>query len=925
MLTQLVSALVRLSTPFAAAALAAAVLLAPPCAAQQPTATAIITDRSLVPASNYFSMPPNQFRLTGTGDVVFTSGFGTGLFRWNRATGRRVRLLQTNDPIEVLGLTEELAGSIVDNPAVGGTLQANSAGHLAMVIVAAVAGERDPAGVFVFDGSAYRLVDSADPTAALQVFINDAGKVAFRTATGPLNASPPLIRMETLAGALVDVAEVPSPSPIGGTYSNLQIIGYNNAGHIAFLADIQGVPGVNRAVFLADGTSTPVPLVKSGDPVAAGQTFNLRPAVSNYFFNGSDEVAFAADVAGGTSGIWIARPGGAPVKLARMGEPTGIDGWGNHSGPFTLRGFNGAGQVLFDSNVSSGGGGHALFLKDLNPATTAVVFWRGQATGSEHFDRVQQAALNGAGQVAFMATLMEGSTGWYSGSGAGEPVKIALEGETTPAGGSFGLAGRNTPALINAAGEVVFVADILGLNAVGLFSWTASGGIQPVVTSLDMLPAGSNLVVRPVLPASRGSEALVRVCRAGGQTTFYAKDLKSGMSGLRKIVSEYDRVDGAGTVVSPGAFTMNAKGEVVFLTALLGSAMYPRSGILGSLPASGVESAVLAGDSAPGGGAFTSFSGLQLNDRTELAFFAATNIPNSAGIFVASRASGLQAVVRQNHPGWPWPGGGGALFSALNASPQLNAAGQVAFQGSGAGASGLFLGSAGAAPLKLMQSGESASGGGVFNNAPPTFKLNAAGQVAYSTALSGGGSGVYLAACDSGACASQKVARAGEPAPNAGGAWFAFFREDSVELNNAGQVAFWAGLDSSVPAPRQGWFLWSAGAGAASRLLQQQLLPDGGRASWVPGGSGIAALADSGELAVFIDEVSAGPEPRFVIAGANGVLRPFATSGDLADGTGSQFGNLYRPVVATPSGRFYFGAALVHGPARFGIFRDRPE
>ena len=85
----------------------------------------------------------------------------------------------------------------------------------------------------------------------------------------------------------------------------------------------------------------------------------------------------------------------------------------------------------------------------------------------------------------------------------------------------------------------------------------------------------------------------MRVLKAGGQATFYAKQLDTGTSGLRKIVAEFDQVPDLGTVVGPESFSMNGKGEVVFTAALLGSNIYPRAGILANLPDSGLRKVLL--------------------------------------------------------------------------------------------------------------------------------------------------------------------------------------------------------------------------------------------------------------------------------------------------------------------------------------------
>ncbi len=917
-----------LAPHWTATALAILLMLvaAPICSAEQPTATPVATDRPALAVSNQFSVP-NQFRLTDGGDVYFTSGSTTALFRWSQATGARQRLLQTNDPLEKLripGLPQEYADSPLD--ATGSLLQVN-AGYAAFLVSTAIKGERDPTGVIVYDGASYRLVDNVGLDTFSRLFVNASGRVAISGNAGALGTTPARIYVETATGALKLAEQFqPAPASVGGNYNTLQLIGFNNAGRVAFLAEIQG-GSTTRAVFLAKPPYQAADInlvVKSGDSASGSGTFNLRSAVGNYLLNNAGEVAFATDVAGGTNGIWIGRPpgGGSPTKLLRLNDPTGTDLLGSFSSPFALRGFNDAGQVLFSSNVS--GGSHALFLRDLSPPSTQVVFSKGQAAPSGgSYDTTQQASLNSGGNVAFLATLTGGSSpiGLYLFSGSTNPlIRIAAQGDATPLGGLYGLAGKNTPALLNDGSQVLFIADILERNAVGLFTWTSGGGARAVVSTRDTLPTGAATVLRAGPPASSDTEILLRVLKAGGQASWYAKPLETGMIGLRKIVAEFDQVIDAGTVVGPGSFSMNGKGELVFLTTLLGAGVYPCIGMLASLPASGLERVVLLGDGAPGGGTINSLGSPQLNNQSQVALWANTTAGD--GIFLATKdPPSFQAVARAAITSWP---DGGGTFNSFGSGVLLNDSSQVAFLGNGpGGVPGLFV-ETGGTIVRVVKKGDTAPGGGVVDNVPvSTFKLNAAGQVAYQAGLVGGSSGIFLASATSGVYAPQKVARTADPAPSTGGATFAFFREESIDLNNSGKVAFWAGLCCSQIG--SGWFLGSAVGAPSPRLLQNQQLPGGGKASQASPGFRIVALANSGEIAIYVaDTYGTDFQPQIVIAGVDGTLRRFAENGAKAQGTGGDFGKLFPQVWATPSGKFLFGAMLLNGPAKAGVFTNKP-
>jgi len=913
-------------------------LVLPRCAGQQSANAAVVTDRQAPELSDRFSMPPNQFKLADTGKVYFASGGSTALFHWDPETGARQRLLQTNDPLEVLGmnLPPDAAGSLVD--ITGRLLQVNAAGHAAIVITAAMKGSVDPAGVFLYDGASYRQIKTPLDNVS-EILLNNEDRAAVLGSSNLNNNFLPVpgiyIGASDREPVEVAVAGKPAPAAIGGTYYLFrQLIGFNDAGHLAFLADVNG-GNAQRAIFLFDGTEVHV-VAKNGTTAGSfmGFDFNVPASGLNYALNNNGKVAFRAGVVGGMTGIWIGDSSGVSNKLAGLGDPSGVEELGNCFVTVNLRGFNDSGRVLYDC-LTMPGARNVLLLKSLEDPAPQVIFKRGQSAGADgNFVATQQASLNNAGQVAFLATLTEGSSpmAWFLTSGDADLVKVAAEGEQTPAGGIFGFAGRSTSALINASGQVVFLADILESNASGLFSWTSGGGIQPVVTSLDALPEGANTVLRANPPSASDTEVLVKFLKAGGQATIYARQLDPSASGLRKIVSEFDYVPDLGAVVGLDNLAMNGKGEVIFTAALLGSTVYPTAGILSSLPDSGLQKAVFAGDSVPGGDIIATFGLPQLNNQSQIAFQATTVTPGQGtkgyGIFVAPitpAADGILAVARQ---GEAMPGGSAFAPSAIAfGSVVLNDSGQVAFRGTADGgtASGIFVGTGGGPLLKVVRNGDTvADGVRVGNGVPATFKLNASGQVALIAGLTGGAirSGLFLATPGATEYALQAVAMDGNTVQLPGASpMVGNFREETIDLNNSGQVAFWAGLSTGGG----GWFVGSSPADLSPRVFQSQQLANNVRVSSLFPAKGLAALADSGDLAVYIPELNgSAPKPRIVITSPNGTLRALAASGEQAADTGSEFGKLYPSLRTTPSGRFLFSAMLLNGPALAGIFVDRP-
>ena len=926
----------RVYRPVAATLAVLFVLIcAPRCAGQQPTATAVITDRATLPASNLFGVP-DQFKLTGAGDVYFTSGGNTALFRWSQPAGIE-RLLQTNDSLEKVGMG--LPEGLLD--ATGALLQAN-AGYAAFTFSAAIKGSEDPGAPVVYDGSSYRLQGKFSVSTFSELLLNASGRMAVLGRSGYwATTSPQRIEVETASGdrpVLVAEQNQPAPGTGGGSYQGFpQLIGFNDAGQLAFLANIGG-GNTNLAIFLFDGTQVRL-VAKSGTNPGDVMLMPGTPRYGVYYaLNNKGQVAFwGIAPPNARNSIWIGDASGEPPKkLMSLSEPTEIEGWGNYqTGSLWLRGFNDSGKVLYDCSAA-GGSRHALFLKALADPKPQVVFYRSQpgGPGGQPFFNAEQATLNNSvpPKVAFLARSLKvvaGSEnwawGWYLGEAQEAPSTlpdstppsaqaIAIQGDATPAGGTFGLAGRNSAALVNASGQVVFLADILDLNAVGLFSWTKGSGVTSVVGTNDPLPEGAATVLRAVPAAASDKETLVRVLNAGGQAAWYAAPLSPGASELRKIVAEFDQVPDLGTVVGPDSFNMNGKGEVVFTAALLGAASYPRNGILASLPDGGLKSVVFTGDGAPGGGSFTAFGAPQINSKTQVAFLADTadGTAPGQGIFMASpEGPPLQKVVRT---GDAWPAGAGFTFRSLDSSLAFNDSGQVAFLGtrSNPGRPGLFIGSAAGAPLKIVEGGDPAPNS-TFVEIKTPFKLNASGQVAFEANYSGG-AGVFLG---SAAGAPRAIVNTGAVVPGTGGARYQPFASTTTpELNSSGQVAL------CIPG---GWFLGSTAENLAPRLLRDQPLPGGGKAGQPLPGSRFVALADSGEMAIYLASVTGGAQkPQVVIAGADGTLRKFVIAAETAEGTGSEFAKLYPTLSATPSGKFLFGAMLVNGPAKAGIFIDRP-
>jgi hypothetical protein len=925
-------------------------IFSPSGGADQPTNKALVTDKANLPLSDQFA-PPAQIRLTNSGDVFFNPG-SFAFFRWSSGSDSRTRLLQAGDP------HPGVPGSVCD--LVGNGLQTNSLGHAAMLNFFAVEDARNPRGLFVYDGASFLKValrDEIAPGTGGQLFanfaqfrINDSDQVGFQANFDPIPNNSPVgifIGAPNVAPVKVAVTGETAPGTGGGVYGALQLIGFNNAGQVAFLSDITGGT-TSRAVFI--GTTSGVSKVAATLDSATGTTgfFNLLPAVNNYALNENGDLAFHSIVSGiapsAVDGIWIGNSSAPPTKLLVNNDLTGSSLGGSFGVGINLRGFNNAGKVLFQSNPVGATSNQALFLKDLsNP--TQVVFARNQSVPggtTETFLTTIQASLNDSGDVAFLAQLQSGSApfGWFLGSGAALPIKIALQGEATPVGGTYGLAGMLTPAQINSVSQVAFQADVLGPNTTGAFRWTPGGGTVSIVNTNDTLPAGANPIIRTFMPGASDDRFVFRAFKAGGRSIAFTEPIKPGGGKTTRIVGEGDSAPGIGGAlygVSADISMINDNEEMAFATnRVIGASVYPAGVIFTHKPGVGLQKVAATGDTAPGigGGTFVSFGPVQtppsqLNSQGQVAFFA--NIAGSAGnasrngVFIGSVSGVVQAVARMGDVS-PI---GGAFANITNADISLNESGQVTFHAiSQSGITqtpAIFTGSVTASPVKVVARGDAGPGGSIVSVIPLNFQMNNAGQVVYVAGLVGGSSpkGIFLGTAGG---AQASVALAGNGAPGTGDGVFSDFRDFDIELNNSGAVAFRADINGGTAS--SGVFLGSASAPPAPRLIEGQPLPGGGTVGpLTPALNFIGepfALTESGEMSIFVFNVSGAPNLQgHVIANSAGVLREFVTVGKKAQGTGSDFGITFQAVATNSTGQFFFSAILVNGQARWGVFADK--
>ena len=289
--------------------------------------------------------------------------------------------------------------------------------------------------------------------------------------------------------------------------------------------------------------------------------------------------------------------------------------------------------------------------------------------------------------------------------------------------------------------------------------------------------------------------------------------------------------DGDGSFEEFGDPTLNGAGQAAFRAFLSGN---PTGVFRGD--DDGVTQLARAGQAAPGGGEFDSFSEPALNGAGQ-AGFRASLTGGGAGIFRGDD----DGVTQLARAGQAAPGGG--TFSSFSsfADPTLNDAGQAGFRAflTGGGA-GIFRGD-GDAVTRIARTGQDAPGGGTYEGfLDPT--LNNAGQAAFKAFLTGNDSGIFRG--DGGIL--TQIAREGQAAPDDDGTFTGF---GDPALNASGQAAFQGfltGTDSS-----EGVF--RGDGGALTQIARQGQTAPGGSGTLVFFGTPVLNATGQAAFSAFLD------------------------------------------------------------------------
>jgi hypothetical protein len=368
----------------------------------------------------------------------------------------------------------------------------------------------------------------------------------------------------------------------------------------------------------------PIAFVLSGQAAPDGGNYGQFPASGNQIFlpviNSTGRVQFYSFLTGGssTAGMFVGTPGSiTPVALQGQPAPAG----GNWTDSFSDNRQNVAGQVAFSCTLSSGGQGLFMGL----PGALQTMALDGTASpggGGNYTSGFSSPSMNANGVVIFTANLTGGtsSRGFFAGT-PGNVQPVILQGAPTPAGGTWGPG--LTQSTMNDSGQLAINAPITGITATSGIFFGTPGALQTVALQGEAAPAGGNynIFTRPYI---------------------------------------------------------NNTGQFAFRAFLTGGTA--TSGIFMGTPGA-LQTVALQGGTAPTGATYTGFSNVLFNGQSKVVFQASlSNDPNAAGLFIGTPGSVETIVLIGNAA----PGGGS--FLNFNFAPQLNGAGQIAFRATLTGA-----------------------------------------------------------------------------------------------------------------------------------------------------------------------------------------------------------------------------------------------
>jgi hypothetical protein len=340
-------------------------------------------------------------------------------------------------------------------------------------------------GVFVGDGTTTSTIAlGGNPAAGNFGFVSNP----FITRSGDVVFDVDFTDTFTSDGrTIIPLVRTGDQVPGGGTVTQVVERDANQHGAIAYLARMSGTTAT-EGVFRTDGTNTvAIALEDSPPPTGGAYTLLAGPVI-----NDRGQVAFKAEMTGGSTGFAIFRADGAgltPVFLADQIAPGGAT-FQDFGSPI----INAHGQVAAGALLTNSAGGSGLFLGDGTNAVAIALLGQPAPRGGNYSQPISSVRLNDRGEVAFVARLTGGSTianGIFRGNGD-HTTTVALSGTDAP-GTTGTFESFDDIKLVN-DGRVAFIARLaIGVGGVdhsnnkGIWIGTSEADLQLVVRTGDVI------------------------------------------------------------------------------------------------------------------------------------------------------------------------------------------------------------------------------------------------------------------------------------------------------------------------------------------------------------------------------------------------------------------------------------------------------
>lgn len=354
--------------------------------------------------------------------------------------------------------------------------------------------------------------------------LNDLGQVAFNAAVFPSQASPsteakPWVLRGGSSG-LTAIAGAGTQSPDGiGFFDSFADPSINRRGSVAFLAFLDQTTGndfSDQGVYLGDGASI-VQLVRGGRTPADGN--ELLHDFQSVNLNGNDTVVFANGGVGATTRAVFRSDGDGMSAVVRSGDPA-PGGNSTIKWIFQQAALNDAGQSAFVTmsidNLSGFADGQAIVRHSSSGLEWTARAGQPAPNGGGPFNRFRTPSINESGELAFFAFLgdaFSNDSGIYRADATGEIMELARIGGVAP-GEVEPFDSFSAPA-INAVGLTMFTASVRDMSRRG-------GPIGPIIYLGD--DDGLWQVVRPGWSVPGGDGTFSTISQAAlndlGQVAF---------------------------------------------------------------------------------------------------------------------------------------------------------------------------------------------------------------------------------------------------------------------------------------------------------------------------------------------------------------------------------------------------------------------